>query len=60
MGLLKIDETPELNLLYKHKYKNIEELFYTCSICGGEYLIVFFKKECGQIMCIDCWKRKYG
>ena len=35
-------------------------IFYTCPLCGSEYLATFITKENGQTMCIDCWNKKYG
>ena len=39
---------------------NFDELFYTCPICGGEYLDTFITEHNGQTMCIDCWSERNG
>lgn len=37
-----------------------EYIFYTCPICGGEYLDTFIVSEDEKTMCIDCWNKRYG
>lgn len=45
--------------LEQHIYKDEgDDIFYTCPICGGEYLEAFITQDSGQIMCIDCWSKK--
>lgn len=36
------------------------EIFYTCPICGGEYLGAFITQSGGRTMCIDCWSERNG
>ncbi len=41
--------------LEQHTYEDSgDDIFYTCPICGGEYLAVFIFEEDGKVMCIDC------
>ncbi len=35
-----------------------DEIWYTCPICGGEYLETFITEHNGQTMCIDCWSER--
>ncbi len=44
----------------KYKTDTGEYVFYTCPICGGEYLDTFIVSEDGKTMCIDCWNERYG
>ena len=47
--------------LEQHVYEEEgDEIFYTCPICGGEYLRDFITKYNGQTMCIDCWSERNG
>lgn len=47
--------------LEQHVYKDEgDEVFYTCPICGGEYLDTFITEHNGQTMCIDCWSERNG
>ena len=55
------DENVNYDELEQHTYDDAEgNIFYTCPLCGGEYLATFITKENGQTMCIDCWNKKYG
>ena len=55
------DENVNYDALEKHVYKDSgDAVFYTCPICGGEYLATFITKENGRTMCIDCWSKRYG
>ena len=36
------------------------EVFYTCPICGEEYLETFITEQDGEVMCIDCWNERFG
>ena len=45
--------------LEQHVYEDEgDEVFYTCPICGGEYLDSFITEHNGQTMCIDCWSER--
>ena len=47
--------------LEQHTYDDTTgEIFYTCPVCGGEYLSTFITQENGQVMCTECWEKKYG
>ena len=47
--------------LEQHVYEDEgDEVFYTCPICGGEYLDTFITEHNGQTMCIDCWSERNG
>ena len=47
--------------LEQHVYKDEgPEVFYTCPVCGGEYLKDFITQDGGQTMCIDCWSERNG
>lgn len=47
--------------LEQHSYEDEgDEIFYTCPICGGEYLEDFITEGGDQTMCIDCWSERYG
>lgn len=60
-GWNKDDNEPDVRGLKKHRYADAEGYtFYTCPICGGEYLKNLMTKEHGKTMCIECWNRKYG
>lgn len=55
------DENVNYDMLEQHKYEDSQEsVFYTCPICGDEYLDTFITEEYGQTMCIDCWNERYG
>lgn len=55
------NENVDYKSLEQHKYKDSPgDVFYTCPICGGEYLATFIVEECEQTMCIDCWNKRYG
>ena len=55
------DENVDYDSLEQHTYKDSPgDVFYTCPICGGEYLATFIVEEYGKTMCIDCWSRRYG
>lgn len=47
--------------LEQHVYEDTgKNVFYTCPLCGGEYLRDFITEEDGQTMCIDCWSKRYS
>ncbi|MBU3100645.1 MULTISPECIES: hypothetical protein [Clostridium] len=47
--------------LEQHEYDDAKgNIFYTCPLCGGEYLDTFITEENSQKMCVDCWNEKYG
>ena len=51
------DEKINYDELEQHTYDDAEgHIFYTCPLCGGEYLAEFITKENGRTMCIDCSK----
>ena len=55
------DENVNYDELEQHTYPDSgDHIFYTCPICGNEYLATFIIEENGQTMCIDCWNKKYG
>jgi formylmethanofuran dehydrogenase subunit E len=55
------DENVNYDGLEQHEYDDSEGfIFYTCPLCGGEYLADFIVKENGQTMCIDCWDKRYN
>jgi hypothetical protein len=55
------DENVNYDNLEQHTYDDAEGyVFYSCPICGGEYLATFITEEYGQTMCIDCWTERYG
>lgn len=57
------DRDPNVNYdeLEQHTYDDSPgEVFYTCPICGNEYLAGFITEENGEIMCTECWERRYG
>lgn len=55
------DENVNYDELEQHTYDDTEGyVFYTCPICGNEYLATFITNANGQTMCIDCWNKKYN
>ena len=49
------DENVNYDVLEQHEYDDAEGYtFYTCPLCGGEYLATFISEVNGQTMCIDC------
>lgn len=55
------DKNVNYDDLKQHTYDDAEGyIFYTCPICGGEYLASFICEDDGQTMCIDCWSKKHG
>lgn len=55
------DENVDYDSLEQHTYPDAPgNTFYTCPVCGGEYLSTFITEENGEVMCIDCWNRLYG
>lgn len=55
------NENVDYDSLEQHTYRDSPGyVFYTCPICGGEYLATFIVEEGGQTMCIDCWSKRYG
>ncbi len=47
--------------LEQHTYDDSPgEVFYTCPICGEEYLETFITEQDGEVMCIDCWNERFG
>lgn len=55
------NENVDYDALEQHTYEDSEGYtFYTCPICGREYLATFMTEEDGQTMCIDCWSERYG
>ena len=49
-----------LDELDQHTYDDAPgHIFYTCPICGGEYLDSFITEDDGVTMCIDCWSRRH-
>ena len=55
------DENVNYDALEQHTYEDSgDAVFYTCPICGGEYLATFITEQDGRTMCIDCWNERYG
>ena len=55
------DEDVNYDELEQHTYTDSgDAVFYTCPICGGEYLAAFIVSEKGETMCIDCWGERNG
>ena len=52
------DENVDYDALEQHVYEG--DIFYTCPLCGREYLATFIVEENGETMCIDCWNERYG
>ncbi|PKM42176.1 MAG: hypothetical protein CVV03_10375 [Firmicutes bacterium HGW-Firmicutes-8] len=49
------DENVNYDELEQHEYDDAKGYtFYTCPLCGGEYLATFITEKNGQTMCIDC------
>ena len=49
-----------LDELDQHTYDDAPgHIFYTCPICGGEYLDTFITEDNGIVMCIDCWGKRH-
>lgn len=49
------DENVNYDELEQHEYDDAPgHTFYTCPLCGGEYLATFITEVNGQTMCIDC------
>ena len=49
------NENVNYDLLEQHTYDDSPgDIFYTCPICGGEYLDTFIFEENGKVMCVDC------
>ena len=36
------------------------QIFYTCPVCGGEYLASFITEDAGETMCVECWDERFG
>lgn len=59
------DKNVNYNTLEQHTYDDTgDNIFYTCPVCGGEYLDTFIIEENGKCMCIDCagytgWSHKF-
>lgn len=54
-------EEINFDILEQHVYEDEgDEIFYTCPVCGGEYLDTFITQHNGRIMCIDCWSERNG
>ncbi len=52
------DENVNYDELEQHEYDDAKGYtFYTCPLCGGEYLATFITEKNGQTMCIDCWNK---
>lgn len=55
------DENVNYDELEQHTYADLgDNVFYTCPICGGEYLATFITEEDGKTMCIDWRSERYG
>ena len=49
------DEDVNYDVLKKTRYKDTPGYtFYTCPVCGNEYLATFIISHNGKTMCIDC------
>ena len=57
---VEYSEGVNYDLLEQHTYEDSgDSIFYTCPICGKEYLATFIVEEEGRVMCIDCWGERY-
>lgn len=55
------DSGVNYDALEQHTYEDSgDSIFYTCPVCGEEYLATFIIEEGGQTMCIDCWNERFG
>ena len=55
------DPNVNYDALEQHTYPDSGDyVFYTCPVCGDEYLATFITEENGKPMCIDCWNEKHG
>ena len=55
------DENIDYDSLEQHTYDDAPgRIFYTCPKCGNEYLATFITEEAGEVMCTDCWNKRYG
>lgn len=55
------DENVDYDSLEQHTYADSPgHIFYTCPICGEEFLATFIVEEDGRTMCIDCWNERHG
>lgn len=55
------DENVDYDTLEQHTYNDSKGyVFYTCPVCGGEYLATFMTEDGGRTMCIDCWNKSHG
>ena len=54
------DYDPDVNYdeLEQHTYSDVPgHIFYTCPICGEEYISTFIISHKGRTMCTDCYNR---
>lgn len=55
------DENINYGALEQHTYKDSPgQIFYTCPVCGGEYLASFITEDAGETMCVECWDERFG
>lgn len=52
------DDNVNYDDLQKRTYSDAPDAeFYTCPICGGEYLATFIVSHNGRTMCVDCMEK---
>ncbi|MCI9215446.1 MAG: hypothetical protein HFF75_09370 [Oscillospiraceae bacterium] len=55
------DKDVDYDALEQHMYDDAPgAIFYTCPICGGEYLSTFITSDDCRTMCIDCWAKRHN
>ena len=55
------DENVDYDELEQHTYPDSPgHIFYTCPVCGNEYLATFITSDGSETMCIDCWSKRHG
>lgn len=58
MTVNQYGEDINYDVLESHEYS--EGTFYTCPICGNEYLADFITEDApGEYMCIECWNERH-
>lgn len=55
------DENVDYDSLEQHTYSDSPgRIFYICPKCGREYLATFITEENGDVMCTECWEKRFG
>ena len=58
---VEYNENVDYDALEQHTYDDTPGyIFYTCPICGREYIADFIFEEDGEVMCVDCWNERQG